>query len=242
MREKIILAPGLNGNEMMRSLALHGINCIGVRICGAAELARLALMRSGISIDGDFVSAKEEAAIAADAIGGEPYFGKTSYSDIQEIAAAIRRMRSLAADQEEEEILKEKLSCGIFTEKNEALLHVYRRYMAILASRKAVDAVSLIRKAASESRTIDADFLILEEYPLSPLEKMLLNRLSGGAFNEVSVLELFGKEARPLQIEAIRNCYGAPNEVETILADIYKGKKLDQCTVAVTMPCSMTSP
>ena len=234
MREKIILAPGLNGNEMMRSLALHGINCIGVRICGAAELARLALMRSGISIDGDFVSAKEEAAIAADAIGGEPYFGKTSYSDIQEIAAAIRRMRSLAADQEEEEILKEKLSCGIFTEKNEALLHVYRRYMAILASRKAVDAVSLIRKAASESRTIDADFLILEEYPLSPLEKMLLNRLSGGAFNEVSVLELFGKEARPLQIEAIRNCYGAPNEVETILADIYKGKKLDQCTVAVT--------
>ena len=120
MREKIILAPGLNGNEMMRSLALHGINCIGVRICGAAELARLALMRSGISIDGDFVSAKEEAAIAADAIGGEPYFGKTSYSDIQEIAAAIRRMRSLAADQEEEEILKEKLSCGIFTEKNEA--------------------------------------------------------------------------------------------------------------------------
>ena len=95
MKEKIILAPGLNGSELMRSLALHGINCIGMRICGAAELARLALMRSGISIFEDFVSAKEEAAIAADAIGGESYFGKTSYSDIQEIAAAIRRMRSL---------------------------------------------------------------------------------------------------------------------------------------------------
>ena len=49
MKEKIILAPGLNGNELMRSLALHGVNCIGMRICGAAELARLALMRSGIS-------------------------------------------------------------------------------------------------------------------------------------------------------------------------------------------------
>ena len=50
------LAPGLNGNELTRSLALHGINCIGMRICGAAELARLALMRSGISIseDNDF--------------------------------------------------------------------------------------------------------------------------------------------------------------------------------------------
>lgn len=101
MKEKIILAPGLNGNELMRSLALHGINCIGMRICGTAELARLALMRSGIPVSGDFVSAREEAAIVADAVNGEPYFGKTSYSDIQEIAAAIRRMRSLTADEDD---------------------------------------------------------------------------------------------------------------------------------------------
>lgn len=101
MKEKIILAPGLSGNELMRSLALHGINCIGMRICGAAELARLALMRSGIPVSGDFVSAREEAAIVADAVNGEPYFGKTSYSDIQEIAAAIRRMRSLTADEDD---------------------------------------------------------------------------------------------------------------------------------------------
>lgn len=56
MREIIILAPGLNENEMMKSLALHGVNSIGMRICGATELARLALMRSGISIADDFVS------------------------------------------------------------------------------------------------------------------------------------------------------------------------------------------
>ena len=82
MKEKIIIAPGLNGNELMRSLALHGVNCIGMRICGAAELARLALMRSGVSISENFISAKEEAAIAADAINGESYFGKTSYETV----------------------------------------------------------------------------------------------------------------------------------------------------------------
>ncbi len=107
---------GLNGNELMRSLALHGVNCIRMRICGAAELARLVLMRSGISISEDFVSAKEEAAIAADAINGEPYFGKTSSSDIQEIAAAIRRMRSLIADEDEEQSVQDKLPTGIFKE------------------------------------------------------------------------------------------------------------------------------
>ena len=234
MKEKIILAPGLNGNELMRSLALHGINCIGIRICGAAELARLALLRSGISISEDFISAKEEAALVADAINGEPYFGKTSYSDIQEIAAAIRRMRSLIGDEDEGQVLQEKLPSGIFTGKNEALLHVYQRYMALLEARKAVDATTLIRRAALESRTIDADFLTLKEYPLNPLETMLLNRVSGGTFSELSMQELFDKASQPLQIEAIRSCYGAPNEVETILADIYSGKRLDQCTVAVT--------
>lgn len=233
MKEKIILAPGLNGNELMRSLALHGVNCIGMRICGAAELARLALMRSGISISEDFVSAKEEAAIAADAIGGESYFGKASYSDIQEIAAAIRRMRSLIADEDEEQSVQDKLPMGIFKEKNVALLHVYQRYMALLESRKAVDAATLIRKAAAESKAINADFMTLREYPLNPLENKLLNRVSGGAVTETSLQELFGKESRPLQLKAIRNCYGAPNEVETILTDIYSGKRLDQCTVAV---------
>ncbi len=233
MKEKIILAPGLNGNELMRSLALHGINCIGLRICGAAELARLALMRSGISIAENFVSAKEEAAIAADAVNGEPYFGKTSYSDIQEIAAAIRRMRSLIADEDEERSIQDKLPAGIFKEKNEALLHVYQRYMALLKSRKAVDAETLIRKAATECKAINADFMTLREYPLNPLENKLLRRVSGGTVAETSLQELFEKESQPLQLAAIRNCYGAPNEVETILTDIYSGKRLDQCTVAV---------
>ena len=190
------LAPGLNGNELTRSLALHGINCIGMRICGAAELARLALMRSGISISEDFVSAKEETAIVADAIGGESYFGKTSYSDIQEIAAAIRRMRILIADEDEEQSIQDRLPEGIFKEKNDALLHVYQRYMALLKSRKAVDAATLIRKAATESKIINAVFMTLKEYPLNPLEIKLLNRVSGGAFTEISLQELFGTLCR----------------------------------------------
>ena len=193
MREKIILAPGLNGNELMTSLALRGVNCIGVRICGAAALARLALMRSGMMTDGDFISIKEEAALVAEALNGEPYFGKASCSDIQEIAAAIRRMRSLIADEDEERALKEKLPGGIFAEKNAALWHVYQRYMALLHARNAVDVTALIRRAASVSRAQDADFLILEEYPLNPLEKMLLNRVSGGMFRETGLLELFAK-------------------------------------------------
>ena len=45
--------------------------------------------------------------------------------------------------------------------------------------------------------------------------------------------DLFVVAAGKPKVEAYRNCFGAPNEVETILEDAY-GKKLDACTVAVT--------
>ena len=234
MRERIVLAPGLNGNELIRSLALHDVNCIGLRICGAAELARLALMRSGISIAEDFLSAKEEAAIVAEAVEEEPYFGKATFSDIQEIRSAIRRMRSLIASVDEAQELERILTQGIFKEKNMALLHVYRKYMEILSTRKAVDALSLIRRAAGKSRKLDAEFLTLREYPLSPVETALIERISGGKYAETEIWALFGAAEAPVRIDIIKNCYGAPNEVESILEDIYSGKQLDRCTVAVT--------
>ena len=235
MRERIILAPGLNGTELTRSLALHGVNSIGLRICNAAELARLALMRSGISIAEDFVSAREETAIAAEAAAGEPYFGRTSYSDIQEIASAIRRMRCLAASADEEGELERALPAGIFKEKNAALMNVYRRYMAILRQKNALDAVSLIRKAAAEARVISAEFMTLSEYPLTPVEKVLLNKVSGGAVRETCIRELFGIRERSIHIESFKNCYGAPNEVETILTDIYARKEQGERAAATAM-------
>ena len=101
MRERIVLAPGANGAELTKSLAMHGVNCMNLRIVGAGELARIAMMRSGIAITEDFVSAREEAALVAEAVRGEAYFGRLTYSDIREIAAAIRRMRTLVPDGDE---------------------------------------------------------------------------------------------------------------------------------------------
>lgn len=40
MREKIILVSGINGDELLRSLAMNGVNCFNVRIMNATGLAR----------------------------------------------------------------------------------------------------------------------------------------------------------------------------------------------------------
>ncbi|MBR4589003.1 MAG: PD-(D/E)XK nuclease family protein [Lachnospiraceae bacterium] len=238
MKEQIYLAPGANGAELMKSLAMHGINSFNVRIVGAGELARLALMRCGISITEGFVSIREETALVAKATEGVSYFGKTTYSDIKDIAGAIRQMRSLVAGDDEAEQLANTLLQGIFKEKNTALISVYKNYISLLSDGKLLDTVSLIRKAIKECGKLDSGFHILKEYPLDPLQKALIQKLSGGNVKEDSIRDLFGIKEEHIKLQSIKNCYGAANEVETIITDIYKNHDLDKCTVAVTDPAT----
>lgn len=131
MKERIILTPGLNGNELLKNLAIHGINCFNTRIVSTGELARLAFMRSGISISEEFIDSNEQTAIVAETIKDIPYFKKPSFVDIRNIVTAINRVRSLISEQNEAQILSDTLSRGIFLEKNNALIDVYERYMQI---------------------------------------------------------------------------------------------------------------
>ncbi len=234
MKERIILAPGINGTELIRNLALQGVPCFNVKVCGAAELARMALMRSGIPVQGEFINTREECAVTAKAIRGEAYFGRPTYPDIRSLTDAIRRMRSLVTSPEEEPEITGIMSQGIFQEKNQAILSVYRKYLKAIEEEHKADKISLIRQAISQAEKIDAEFIVLKEYPLNPLEQDLLDHLSGGQVTHTDLVSLFGKEKKPVKLSRIRNCYGAPNEVEMILTDIYNNKQLDQCTVAVT--------
>ena len=257
MKECIILAPGARGTELIKSLAMHGINSFNLRICSAGELARLSLMRSGISVTDDFISSREETALIAEAAKGEDYFipghnsngydhpseedtgkmdARISYSDLRSIAAAVRQMRGLVPDGDEEENIANVMKGGVFYGKNKALVSVYKKYMKFLRDRKLTDSVSLVRKALLESSALDADLIILEEYPLSPLERALIEKLSDGSYTEMSLAKLFGTDALKTKIESYKNCYGAPNEAESILDDIYRGNSIDKCTVAVTDP------
>ncbi len=236
MRERIILTPGAMGIELEKSLAMHGVNSFNLRICSAVELARMSLMRSGVAIPGDFVSRREETALVAEAAMDVEYFKTASYSDMKDLAGAIRSMRSLVAEKDEEELIADIMSRGEFTDKNAAIVSVYQKYIKLLKERKLTDSVFVIRKALSESVPFDADFLYLTEYPLNPLEKALLTKLSGGKARETSLTELFEIEGAGVKIDSFKDCYGASNEVEAIIDEIYKTNAVDKCTVAVTDP------
>lgn len=267
MREEIYLAPNANASELLKSLALHGRNCFNLRIVSAVELARIALMRCAVAVDEDFLSSKEETSFIFKAVnaikensGNSCYLKNPSYSDIREIKRAIRTLRSLvscdneandheANDKEdtfenEDSYISSRLLKGTFREKNEFLIGVYRKYKELLVAENKLDTVVLIRKAIERCSPLEAniDFHTLKEYPLSPLEQALIEKLSGKKVNDLKtdLKTLFKLKDSPLNIKSFKNCYGAANEVETILDDIYSGKKLDECTVALASDSDYT--
>lgn len=237
MKESIIFAPGLNHAEMARSLARLGKNTIGTRIMGAAELAKHGLMISGISVTEKFLTPGEEPALIYTCMKDAPYFGSASFADAENFAATLSTLRMLIDSPNEETFLKETLKKGEFPEKNEAIIHIYEKYLARLKEDGLIDTIRLIRKAIGEAAPLDVEISTLAEYPLNPLETALLAHLSAGKYRTSNMAELLGKKETKIHIDAYVNGYGSINEALYILSDIYeKNLSLDRCVIALANP------
>ncbi|MCQ2555428.1 MAG: PD-(D/E)XK nuclease family protein, partial [Clostridia bacterium] len=232
MKEIIVFAPGINASEFSKNLAYHNAGRINMRVTGAVELARLALLRSGIIIKDKIAGKKETIKYVADAAKTEDYFKGCNYSDLKHLADSIRTLRYLSEDDEEREI-EDALGKGIFKEKNRAILNVYRKYIKLIKDESSIDSVMLITKAVNECKPfIGSEFVVLKEYPLKPLEKKLLDTLSGGKYRSCSLSEIYGKESKKLEISSYTSCYGSSNEVEMIIESIYNSGHIDNAVVA----------
>ncbi|SFW22214.1 PD-(D/E)XK nuclease family protein [Ruminococcus flavefaciens] len=232
MREKIILAPTANGTELLRSLALHGINTLCLKIMSSAELAETALMRSGETVTRQYIRTVDEPALIFSFLNEIEFFSAATFADAQNIAAALDSLRKLIMS-DESSILHEKLSQGEFAINSAALGQVYDRYITELESKGFIDSIQLIRKAVELSDTLDAEFCILREYQLAPLEAVLIGKLSGGSYKEITLCELSGVEKQPVDYSDITEAYGDSNEAEHIIETIYsENLPLDNCIVA----------
>ena len=232
--EQHILAPGLNESELIKSLGLYGRNCFNLHIDNGLSLAKEALLRAGIAIAQHIISADEEFMLFTQALQGIRYFGTVKYADVQKIASAVRTMRVMIGVGEEQTQIQENLGKGIFQEKNQALWQMYEAYMQLLEARKWTDTIQIIRRAIAECEAWEQPVTVLEEYPLTPLERALAEKLSGGKVRTIPFRVLYQAEQKPTKLASISMCYGMANEVETILQDVYETKALDQCTVALT--------
>ncbi len=232
MKEKIILAPGANRTELIRSLALHGQGSFGLRIYSSAySLAEDVLLRKGI-INESVVQDNTVSYLIADCMKNIPAFQNASFTDAENIASSLKTLRSLIVRDEDEQMAR-LVSESAFAQKNKNLLDVYKLYRKKLAGRK--DAVDIIRQALQQEYDIEAEFIVLNQFPLLPLEKALLEKMSNNNVRKMNLTDLFGLELKPYQNIQYIKAYGSSNEVENTLQYIFKNDlNLDDCVVAVT--------
>ena len=236
MKEIFVLVSGVSGSELIRTLAKFGRNTLAVRVMSPAEMSRFALMRSGTPMKEQFLTRREEPAVLYSIMKDVPYFASASYMDAENLAKALHIIRGLIPQKEEENV-ESCLRDGEFPEKNQAIAGIYRRYRELCREQNRLDTESLIRRAAETAEPLGGELVTLKEYPLTPLEQTLADRLSGSQTRELSLRELLNLEEKPVSGLRFTGAYGASNEVESILAEIYEKKiPLDQCTVATADP------
>lgn len=236
MSEHIVLVPKVSGNELLRTMAKFGQDTLGVRIVSALELAKIALMRSGICIPETFLTREEEVAVIDSFLISIPYFQAASYADAQQLAVALYTLKNYV-ESDKLDFVENALSNGEFPEKNKAIFEVYSKYMTFCQENGRIDTEGVIRKAIAQSSPFDARYITLQEYPITPLEQALINSLSNGKVQNIRIMDLLEVEAKSGPSRCYTEAYGAVNEVEAILSEIYqKNIPLDQCVVAMANP------
>ena len=230
MKEKFLLAD-LNSSELLKTLAYHGRNTIGLRVFSGYELAEEALIRNGI-VTKSILKKSNEVYTVSSFIDDIPYFSSSTFTDSKNLSDALHTLRQLIKENEYEEI-HTAFKSDNFPEKNDAIIKAYDLYKGSLDNKQ--DTIDIIRKAIDECEPLNVDFIRLKEFPLTPLEERLLDKLSEGKYKEISLAELMGKEESGYRnIEYIK-AYGDSNEVENVIDHIYINRlPLDSCTVVLS--------
>ena len=237
LRETILLAP--NCTELLRCLAKNGRRSVGLRIMQPAELAELALIRSGLPLPEDLLSAADEAAVIYRFLPEiSSYFERPNFNEAQNIADALYTLRLQITAEQEMTCIREVLKDSPFTAKNEAICEVLTRFTEALAGR--TDRIGLLRTALEQCSPLGVEIIAAAEFPLTPLERALAEKLAGGQLRVQTLREICGKEKDvQVPVPPVTEAYGSANEAEAVIGAIFaENLHFDQCTVALTDPQS----
>jgi len=232
IKETIILAPGANKTELLRSLALYGKGSFGWRIYNSAfNLAEDMLVRKGI-INNRVVSEAEVPYIISKCMKSVQAFENSSFTDAINIASSLNTLRKLIVEDENQQ-LNRLVNESAFSGKNKNLLKVYSAYRKMIDGRN--DSIDVIRQALEQTYELSIEFIKLEEFPLLPLEEALLSTLSGNKARCMSLVKLFGTDKKAYRNISFIKAYGNSNEVENTLNYIFENNiPLDDCVIAVS--------
>lgn len=232
MNEKIVLS-NLNERELSRSAALLGVGSFNTHFFGVIELAKEALLRSGIIIDKEIIDVDRQELIIHKLMKNINYFNEGSFIDAKNIVTALTYARELCRGNEDIKIY-DSLKDGEFNNKNDALINIYNAYKENLRKENLIDGIDIINLAIQKTKPLDSEFIILEESPLTPLAEELLKHLSNNNYEIKTIRSLFNHQNKIYSDITYDKAYGGVNEIEHILGYIAKNDiKYDECVICV---------
>lgn len=234
MRETIILTNKVNAIELCRSLSLYGCPTMGYRVFNAVELAKYALNRSNIVYDKRIINSSEKSSIIFSFINKIDYFRNASYVDACNLAGVFDIIQRSIIEQNILECAKERLLTENFVEKNDAIFKAFNFYLNFLKGNNLTDPWEFVRFALFNASTIDAKFLYMQEFNLSNLELEFLKVLSNDSAQKINFCTLFNHNSSFADNGKVIKAYGAINELEYVIDNIYSNFDIDDCIIVVT--------
>ena len=233
MQEKVILTPSLEGTDYLKTLAAFNKDpklTFGVRIFHSIELAKYLMQLNGISCDKKFVADVVLTAKLYNLVKNIPYFEKSSFEDVFNLLKSINDLRRCIPFDEEKEI-EDKLPKDLFKKKNEAIISFYHLMINLMNEEGIIDEIGIIRYAIENCGPVNnIEFIRYEEFVYTNLDIALINKAAG---KEVKPSSLVGEHKE--KIKSYTKAFGQTNEIENILAYIYKNNiKFDECLIVAS--------
>ena len=186
MQEKIILAPSLEGNDYLKSLAAFNKDpklTFGVRIFNSVELAKYLMQLNGVSCDKKFIPDVILTGKLYKLVKKIPYFEKSSFEDVYNLLKSVNDLRRCIPF-DEGKAIEEKLPKDLFKKKNEAIISFYRLMMSVMNEKEVIDEIGLIRYAIDNCKSVNN----IEFVGDTTLTKLLYERRLCGEFNPMKMV------------------------------------------------------
>ena len=220
MKEKILFSNNFNQTEYLRTMAKLGHNTFGLRVMNDAEICSYVLEKSGLYLEGNFISSKDSNYIFYHLVGGD-------FGDAKNLRSAIDSYRDCVVG-DISKSLDENLTDDFPTKKT-LIKTQYQAYTKYKKENNLYDKIDLINFIISEDIKLDIEVSYYEEFGISKLFLTMLNKVFNKV-NRLSLLDTFPKhEKEPHFLRA----FGKPCEADYVFSEIQK-YPIDECQIVLT--------
>ena len=216
----ILFSNSFNQSEYLRTVTKLGQNTFDLRVMNDVSICNYILERSGLFLEGLYISSKEENYIYYHLSGKD-------YGDSKNLRSTIDSYRDCVIG-DITKSLDDNLSDD-FLEKKDFIKEQYQKYVEYKKIHKLYDKHDLMNYILSSDIHLDEDCFYYVEYGVTPIFLKVLEKV----FNRVNALSLLDTfDSHDKDIHFLR-AYGKVIEADYVLSTIQK-YPVDECQIVVT--------